>query len=46
MRELGERRLKEEIDRDARAELRLYWQAALALAGVVVLVIVREVFFL
>lgn len=46
MSELGERRLREEIERDARAELRLSWQAALALLGVVVLVIVREVFFL
>ncbi|MBF4457315.1 hypothetical protein [Pseudoclavibacter sp. VKM Ac-2867] len=46
MSELGERRLTEEIKRDARAENRLYLQATLALVGVAVLVLVREVFFL
>ncbi|WP_181026861.1 hypothetical protein [Pseudoclavibacter sp. RFBB5] len=46
MSELGERRLAEEIERDARAERRLYLQATLALVGVAALVVVREVFFL
>ncbi|WP_183060254.1 hypothetical protein [Leifsonia sp. Leaf264] len=45
MTELGDRFLQREIDENRRSERRLFPQALLALVIVVILVVVRQVYF-